>query len=256
MIIRGTRLRGITVTDRLAAIQSGLVYYIDAGVSSSYSGSGSSIANISGTAVFSSTLVGSPTYVSQGQASYFSFNGTNQYVITGNMISQFNSPINNNLTLETWVRTSSDNGVITTEQGTAASGTTINQGFHDAQQNIVSGFLYQGVWNGFDNTGPNCGAVTRNVWQQYVMTYNSATSTVTGYIDGVLEATQGSVTRTSPQSNSRTSYFYGIMADDSQSFGDGTALAGDWSVFRVYNRALSDAEVLQNYLSTAPRYYT
>jgi hypothetical protein len=255
MIIKGIQLKGVTVRDRVSVVQSNLAYYIDAGNSASYSGTGSSMTNISSVSLPVSTLVGSPTYNSLGEASYFSFNGTNQYVITGNMIGQFNIPINNNLTLETWVRTSSDNGVISTEQGTAASGTTINQGFHDAQQNIVSGFLYQGVWDGFDNTGPNCGAVTRNVWQQYVMTYNSATSTVTGYIDGVLEATEAPVTRISPQSDGRTSYFYGIMAADPQSFGDGTALAGDWSIFRAYTRVLSDAEVLQNYLATYPRYY-
>jgi hypothetical protein len=254
MIIRGTRLRGTTVTDRLAIVRSDLAYWIDAGNPASYSGSGSSIANISGTPLFSATLVGSPTYNSLGEASYFSFNGTNQYVITGNLASQFNSPINNNLTLETWVRTSSDNGVVTTEQGNEPVGTTINQGFHDVQQNIVSGSLFQGVWDGAACTGPNSGPVTRNVWQQYVMTYNSATSTVNGYIDGVFEGSLPGVTRVSPITQILDYFYYGIMAADPTSFGDGTALAGDWSIFRVYKRALSDTDVLQNYRATYPRY--
>jgi hypothetical protein len=118
----------------------------------------------------------------------------------------------------------------------------------------VSGDLFQGVWDGAACTGPNSGPVTRNVWQQYVMTYNSATSTVNGYIDGVYEGSLPGVTRVSPITLILDYFYYGIMAADPQSFGDGTALAGDWSIFRVYKRALSDTDVLQNYLATAPRY--
>ena len=44
------------------------------------------------------------------------------------------------------------------------------------------------------------------------------------------------------------------MYADGTNLGDGTSLAGDWSIFRVYNRALSAAEVLLNYQGSAGRY--
>jgi hypothetical protein len=49
-------------------------------------------------------------------------------------------------------------------------------------------------------------------------------------------------------------YYYGIMAADPQNFGDGSALSGDWCIFRAYNRALSAAEVQQNFRATNPRF--
>ena len=254
MIFNGTRLQGATVRDRVNIVQNGLTYYIDAGDPSSYSGSGSSITDISGAGLSASTLVGSPPYRSNGTGSYFSFNGSTQYIITGNMISAF-LPTNLNVTIETWVSTFGTDGVITTEQGTPPSGTTLNQGFHDVQQNIVGGDLYQGVWDGSDNTGPVNGPVTGAIWQQYVMTYDSATDTVSSYIDGGNVETLGGVNRVSPVNyGGLFTYYYGIMAADPQSFGDGSALVGDWSVFRVYTRALTATEVLQNYLATYPRY--
>ena len=48
--------------------------------------------------------------------------------------------------------------------------------------------------------------------------------------------------------------YYDLMYQDSTSLGDGSSLAGDWSIFRVYNRALTAAEVLQNYNATKGRY--
>ena len=260
MIIKGIQLKGVTVRDRASVVQSDLAYYIDAGNSASYSGTGSSMTNISSVSLPVSTLVGSPTYYSRGEASYFSFNGSNQYVIGGNMWSAFQYPnftSNPNVTIETWVRTSAGaNGVLATEQGTPPSGTTINQGFHAAQQNIVSDYIYQGVYNFSGQcAGPSNGPVTRNVWQQYTMTYNFSTGTVNNYINGTIITTLSGISRISSQTYGSSNFYYGIMAADSTNFGDGSALAGDWSIFRAYTRPLSDAEVLQNYLATYPRYY-
>lgn len=258
MIISGTQLKGVTVRDRPNIVTSGLVYYIDAGNATSYSGSGLTMTDLSGSGSPTSTLVGGPAYTSRGAASYFSFSNSSQYLYTGDMIQSFILPTNNNITIETWVRTASGaNGVVTTEQGTSPSGVILNQGFHNAQQNIVSSSIYQGVWNGTDNTGPVNGPVTRNVWQQYVMTYNSVTDVVWSYIDGSNGVTQSGVNRVSPMNTGGLfTYYYGIMAADPTNFGDGSALSGDWCIFRAYNRALSATEVQQNYLATAPRFNT
>lgn len=248
MIISGVTLNGVTVVD-VQPVTSGLVYYMDAGNSSSYSGSGSSINNIAGTAPGAGTLYNTPTFTSAGQSSYFSFNGSNQYLYTANLLSLFTSPSNKNLTLETWIRTSTDNGVVATEQGT----TTLNASWHTSVQEIVSGNLRVRVWA--EPTQPNLlvGAVTRNQWQQYVLTYDLATTTLRGYINGsVTDST--TVTRAVPWEYSAPGYYYAMMAADGTNLGNGSYLAGDWAVTKIYNRALSAAEITQNFNSLRGRY--
>ena len=248
MIIQGVALTGTTVFDT-GYVTDGLVYYADVGKTSSYPGSGTSINNISGTAI-GAMAVGA-TYTSAGSSSYFSFNGS-QTVYCPTMLSLFNSPVNNNVTLEVWVRTASDNGVVLSEQGASP----INAGWHDAQIEIVSGNLKMAVWTaaGGYSTVITPGAVTRNRWQQYVLTFDVATSTLRGYINGSTTASATGITRGSPQSTGQPQLYYDLMYQDFTNLGDGTGLVGDWSIFRVYNRALTAAEVLLNYQGSAGRY--
>ena len=230
-------------------VSSNLMYYIDAGVASSYPGSGTAINNIAGTAPGAATVANGATFTSAGTGSYFTFNGTNQVVYTANMLSLFNSPSNKNLTIETWVRTSTDNGVIISEQGNSP----INAGWHTSEQEIVSGNLRVRVWA--QPTPPNLlvGAVTRNQWQQYVLTYDNATTTLRGYINGST-TTSASVTREVPWENGAPVLYYALMVADSTNMGDGSSLAGDWALCKIYNRALSQSEVNQNFEATKGRY--
>jgi len=226
------------------------MYYIDAGDSASYPGSGTAINNIAGTAPGAATVANGATFTSAGTGSYFTFNGTNQVVYTANMLSLFNSPSNKNLTIETWVRTSTDNGVIISEQGNSP----INAGWHTSEQEIVSGNLRVRVWA--QPTPPNLlvGAVTRNQWQQYVLTYDNATTTLRGYINGST-TTSASVTRAVPWENGAPQLYFALMVADSvTNMGDGSSLAGDWALCKIYNRALSQAEIQQNFNSVAWRY--
>ena len=145
-------------------VTSGLVYYIDAGNVSSYSGTGSSINNIAGTAPGASATNGSPAFTSAGQSSYFTFNGSTQYILTANLIGQ---SLSSNITIECWVNTSTDNGVVVTEQGELP----VNTGWHDSQIEIVSGNLEVATWEYTVGAGGTVvGPVTRNVWQQYALT--------------------------------------------------------------------------------------
>ena len=230
-------------------VTAGLMYYIDAGNTDSYPGSGSSMNNIAGTAAGAATVANGPTFTSAGTGSYFSFNGTTQVVYTANMLSLFTGPTNKNLTIETWVRTSTDNGVVISEQGNSP----INSGWHTSEQEIVSGNLRVRVWA--QPTPPNLlvGAVTRNQWQQYVLTYDNATTTLRGYINGST-TTSASVTREVPWENGAPVLYYALMVADSTNMGDGSSLAGDWALCKIYNRALSQSEVNQNFEATKGRY--
>ena len=219
----------------------GLVYYIDAGNVSSYSGTGSSINNIAGTAPGASAINSSPAFTSAGQSSYFTFNGSTQYILTANLIGQ---SLSSNITIECWVNTSTDNGVVVTEQGELP----VNTGWHDSQIEIVSGNLEVATWEYTVGAGGTVvGPVTRNVWQQYALTQNATTTT--GYINGSTTASVAHV-----RAFSAPGLYYGIMLGDTTSLGDGSYLAGNWSILKVYNRALTQAEVQQNYNSLKGRY--
>ena len=221
-------------------VTSGLVYYIDAGNVSSYSGTGSSINNIAGTAPGASTINNSPAFTSAGQSSYFTFNGSTQYILTDNLFSQ---SLSSNVTIECWVNTSADNGVVVTEQGSLP----VNTGWHDSQIEIVSGNLEVATWVYTGGSGTLVGPVTRNVWQQYTLTQNATTTT--GYINGSTTASTAHV-----RTFGAAELYYGIMLGDFTSLGDGSYLAGNWSILKVYNRALTQTEVQQNYNSLKGRY--
>lgn len=244
MIVQGVTLTGTTVIDHPPVITNSLQQYFDIGNASSYSGSGTAVTDLSGSGYGTGTLVNTPTYTTagiNGTQSYLSFNGTNNYFLSPDLYSMVTGTLN--VTLEAWIRTASDNGVVVTEQGTLP----VNTGWHDAQIVIVSGALKGAVWP--YTTIITGGSVTRNVWQQYTLTYNVATTTQTLYINGVNQGSS-SITR----NFGGTVLNYGIALADFTSIGDTSALACDWSIFRVYNRALSAAEVLQNYRADAWRY--
>jgi hypothetical protein len=223
-------------------VTSGLVYYIDAGNVSSYSGTGSSINNIAGTAPGASTTTGSPAFTSAGSSSYFTFNGSTQYLYTDNLIGQ---SVSGNVTIECWVNTSTDNGVVVDERG------QVGGGWQDSQIEIVAGNLK--VATGWPYTivggsvGRVVGPVTRNVWQQYTLTQSATTTT--GYINGSTTASVAHV-----RGFGGAGLYYGIMLADTTNLGDGSYLAGNWAVLKVYNRALTQAEVQQNYNSLKGRY--
>ena len=142
-----------------------------------------------------------------------------------------------------WVNTASDNGVVVSEQGTNPP----NTGWYDSQIELVSNNLKVAMWPFAIGGGVVVGAVTRNVWQQYTMVYSAGTCS--GYINGTTTNSY-SVTRTF----GGAALYYDIMGNCPTSLGDGSYLAGNWSIFRAYNRALTAAEVTQNYNATRWRY--
>ena len=211
MQITGVTLVGTTVVDQ-SYVTNGLVYYADIGKTSSYSGSGTSVTNISSSGIGAMALANGPTFTSAGASSYFSFNGSTQTVYTPTMFSLFNSPINENVTLEAWVRTSSDNGVVVSEQGNSP----INTGWHDSQIEIVSGNLRVGVYTAAGLANLLVGAVTRNQWQQYTMTFNASTGVLTGYINGSTTTSASGISRLTPMDGYAPQLYYDLMYQDSK----------------------------------------
>lgn len=224
--------------DYVPYITSGLILNYDIGSSTVYPGTGTSIYDLSGNAITGS-LVNSPTYSS----GTLTTNGTNSYILSGDTFSKF---INTSVSLEVWVKTVNDNGVVVTEQGALP----VNSAWHDSQIEIVSGSLKVSVWRG-STVNLTIGTVTRNVWQHYVMTYNPTTSTITGYLNATTSNSATAVTRQAPNTSK---CYYGLGLTDSTSLGDGSYLAATYGSFRVYNKVLSSAEVLQNFNSSKSKY--
>lgn len=250
---------------QLNIITDGLVYYIDTGDTRSYSET-NVLADITpyfntskSTPYSTATIVNSPTTISDEYVgTYLTFNGNGQYIIGADVSASLNNSLNENITIETWIRTiSNSEGVIVTEQGTIPDGTTLNQGWHYSQQEIIDGNFYSGIWGitppVIDNRlNSTTGSPIRPyVWQQYTTSYNAENKTIYSYINGKLVASRSNINRTLPIQQNHKLYFHAIMAGDSTNIGDGTDLEGDWAVFRAYDRALTQAEISNNYIYEA-----
>ena len=215
----------------------GPILYLDA---VDYTGSGTAWPAEVGS---NGVLVNAPAYTAPSPT-YFLFNGTDELAYTPNLKASFAS--SNSMTIEVWVRTASDNGVVITEQG---SGPPFNLGYHTSIMEIDGGNLKVGLWTSTGIVDTTVGAVTRNQWQQYVMTYNDATNTLTGYID---VATTASVSLENiPATPAR---IFALCQADTTNMGDGSFLAADVGLFRVWNSSFTPAQVQELYDENVNRF--
>jgi hypothetical protein len=201
----------------------------------SYNGSGVTITDISGNSR-NGTITGSPTWT----GNYFTF--VDDYITTPNLSSVITSA-NEVHSVELWVYPT-DSGVLVQYNNS----TSPNSGYHHSAIELVGGNLEVGLWGGSSpvvSTG-NIGAVSFNQWHQIVLTYNG--SVCKGYIDGVFKGSVN-VSWDSPM-NSSMAFYMNFGFADFTSQGDGTNFDGRFGIMRVYNKALTDAEVLSNYNST------
>ena len=219
----------------LSYVENDLLLYYDAGIFASYSGSGSTINDLSKNNRHG-TIVGSPAWTSN----YFTF--SNDHIITPDL-DQVVTIGDEAHSVEVWVYPTG-NGVIASHLGQSA----IDSGYHNSIIELVSGQVEFGLWTGasITSTGPT-GALTLNQWHQIVLIYNGHGSPVKGYIDSVLVGQTANVNFNSPMDNSTSEFRIAFGAEDATSQGDGTYFDGRFGIARVYGRALTDAEILQNY---------
>ncbi len=191
------------------------------------------------------TLVNSPGFSSNG---YLNFDGTNDYLMTDTSLNSKLSPANtsNIISFFIWIYPQ-DNGVIVTEQGN----TTLNGGWHDAQIEMVSGSLRFGLWNGAGISYVTSSISTPiNNWYYVGLTYDG--TTLRAYVNSQL-AGSTNFTRSTPYS-AENGLHYGIAAADFTSMGDGSYAKVKVGDFHVYNKVLSQQEVLNNYNATKSNY--
>jgi hypothetical protein len=220
-------------------VRDGLVYYIDAANTRSYSGSGLTVNGLVG---IGGTLVNGVGFTSSNNGSFI-FDGTNDYVDCGNFL---DNPTN--FTVVAWQKTSA----ITNVQMIVAKLVNYSSGAGWAM--FVRGDIpTQGLSILLQTDGSRwiiyyCSKlVNDNNWHHVAVVITNKVATAL-FVDGIsysiLNGGGGPITTISNSVNVR------IARDEANEF----IFNGNISQVQLFDRALTAQEVLQNYNATKKRY--
>jgi hypothetical protein len=228
---------GRTWTSANRVVQSGLVLNLDAGASTSYPGSGTTWTDLSGTGN-NGTLVNGPTYSSANGGSIV-FDGSNDYVDLTQTV-QFNT---GDFSVSGWFKSNS---------GNTSSKIIWNSGYNGGTPDLEIG-LELGTNQLYLYIRPPGVSVTTtysvddNVWRHFTVTKTS--STLSLYVNGSLASSvNGSYTSDIDTANVIPRIGNGLNNINNRPFN------GNIPQVSVYNRALSAAEVSQNYNALKGRF--
>lgn len=229
-------------------IQGDLQMYYDGGWYTSYAGTGTAVTDLSGNAR-TGTLYNGTSFNSSGVGA-FSFDGTDDYM----ECPSFNVNAQNEFTLDAWINLNAVSGSYS-----IIKKNTSNEDWPIFQLSVVGGDL-QGYYS--STVYGQCleGAYTTNdpiqagVW--YHVAYSKGTAGYTSmklYINGI----------SVPYSNSLYGTHINSLASSTKPIHIGRSLDGpNWiqpfngliPITRIYNKQLSDTEILQNYNAQKGRF--
>lgn len=218
----------------------GLILYLDAGNVTSYSGSGTTWSDLSGNSN-TGTLINGPTYSSANKG-IIVFDGTNDYVHISSSNSLSSSAQG---TVNIWFKYNSisanGNSIISKIDASNQSNNGYNIYLYN---NVTLGHTVVGeikVSNAAYNT-----IITVNTgsWYNVTITYSS-NGFISTYLNGIKRGTSYLPSFTI------TSQPLKIGAANDSYWG---YLSGSVSNVQIYNKILTDAEVLKNYNTFAPRF--
>ena len=232
-------------------VTSGLVLALDAADRNSYPGSGTAWRDLSGNNN-TGTLTNGPTF-SSANGGRIAFDGTDDYVIT-TVNATPTLDITSQITLETWL--------LSTALASSLHGDGImSKGVSsDANSGVYETLLTQGT--GVNNPffrmrigastpvyNPTNIPINLNQIYQFVSTYNGSIMRI--YINGVESgaglSTSGNIQSNTQQLTLGVRYLHPGTANDS-------FFSGNMYINRIYNRALSATEILQNYNAQKSRF--
>ena len=211
--------------DNSKIVSNGLLLNLDASNPGSYSGTGNNWYDLSGNNNHA-TLMNSPTFDAVSKSVVT--NGTNQYI----NIPSLNTS-NSNITMQAWIYFDGS-----TRPGAligAKNGYSIGKGnsaYDVAGNNLV--LLLYGAAGGWKATGQS---YSSSGWKLVTMTLDGS-STARAYIDGTLKYTYSGAAPSTPLGDLNL----GAIPEDGYRYYDGKFAAAYF-----YNRALSLAEIQQNY---------
>jgi hypothetical protein len=235
MIISGVSLNGVTVVDQLQPVTSNLVLYYDPANTASYSGSGTTINSLA-----SPNLAGTMSNITYTDP-YFAYNGTSSQVSVADTAAL--EPGSGSWTMEVWAnQTASGNDVVLGKFDPGGLSVDVS---YSIRTTNTSYYAQLGSGSGSGSTlfvNSTTFAGTLNTWYQlvYVLT-NGATKTLETFVNGT---SIGTVNHSLASIlNTSTNLYLG-------SYNNGEFAQwfdGRIGITRLYNTALTAAQVLQNF---------
>lgn len=232
----------MSISRGLNTVNSGLVFYYDISNYFSYPGSGTIVTDLTGNSN-NLSLINSPTY-SSSNLEYLSFVAASSQYGTGTILSDMS-----NFTCETWFTLTGIPGLnkLPTIVTQTYPGTTSKINFSVGFNGAYGG----GVWNGKLNGGfydgqwrvTNGFVPTLNKWYQFCVTYDG--SSLQEYINGA---------NTNTVSYSGTPQSSGDVVRVGRRWDTTDYISANIAIIKVYNKALSAADILQNFNAARSRF--
>lgn len=221
-------------------ITRGLVLHYDIRNQASYPGTGALVTDLASSS--NATLYGGVAY----SDSYLQFDGSNDTLITNTSIA---SKVTTDITSIVMWAYPMDNGNLLSEVGSQALPNA--SGWHASVVEMVGGTMKFGLWNGLSiSTITSSVSTPLNSWYQFTIVYDG--TKLNAYVNGEPVGTN-TFARANPVENGNGLY-YAIAATDITNMGDGSYANMRLGQFLVYNVALTQEEVTQNFNGTKRLY--
>ena len=215
-------------------VTDGLVFAVDAGSERSYAGTGTTWKDLSATGI-NGTLTNGPTFNSSNGGSFL-FDNTDDYVSLG---ASSELSITNQISVFSWVKVntfSAWDGVFGTYDG-------VNFVHFQLAYGRLNVYIY-GPNAGYGSLDSGYDKLTAGEWSNIGLTFGSQTLKV--YLNGVAMPT--TVTGSSANIGGTSEMSIGRV------FSGSRYLGGNLANTMIYNKALSQAEVTQNYNAEKSRF--
>jgi hypothetical protein len=226
-----------------SVVEDGLVVHLDASNASSYSGTGPTWYDLtSNNADFN--LENSPTY-NASNGGYFEFNGSNQAASSPSSTGVTSFDYTDDYSVEIWYnpdvsQINSDSWIVSKWVGSG---------------DFPYGLRYRTTsvqfWSEVYDSGTTYrarAASTSGSWVQNVSVYDWSNDQLMSYIDGNLASSVIDLSLITTTVANSTSVVLGRRGDSIGHFKGGVA------IFRIYDKALSSTEILQNYNANKDRF--
>jgi hypothetical protein len=242
MIIQGVSLVGVTVVDQLQPVTSNLVLYYDPANTASYPGTGTTIDSLTVT-----NLPGTMSNITYTNP-YFTYNGTSSQVSVADTAAL--EPGAGSWTMEVWVnQTVSGNDVVLGKFD--PGGLTVDVSYSIRTTN-TSYYAQLGSGSGSGSTlfvNSTTFVGTLNTWYQLVYVFtNGGTQTLQTFVNGTSIGTVNH-SLASILNTSSNLYLGSYNNGEFAQWFDGRI-----GITRLYNAALTSAQVLQNYNANRSTY--
>jgi len=228
------------VVNRTPIVTNGLVLNLDAGNYKSYPKTGTTWIDLS-VSSNNGTLINGPTF-SNNNGGTLVFDGVDDYVSVPKQTALVNA---SQFTLSAWMKRADLSSKVILYQGADASNDVSFELWNDGNAYFEVGNA-SNSYGGVSNTSVN--------WQQLLMVFDGAQSSnstrLKAYINSISQILNfvGIISSTSGPSDSVFSI------GNTQGVGGGNFSTGNIASVQIYNRALSDQEVLQNYNAQKSRF--